>query len=253
MEVKHEHYMDMNRLSDWSVEQINELLDTCLLLKEMEEKGVRLPLLKDVSLAMMFDQQSTRTRVSFETAMTQFGGHAMFLGGSSLHSGSGQEDIAETAAIISSMADAIMIRSKSQRVIDEVVANSTVPVISGMSCNDFRADGFGSQEQHHPTQVIADLITMIERKPQGKKLSDCTFMWLGDGADGFDCVFMDHLSLFPRLGIRVICAGPKKFWPSESLLEQCREQAAENGNGEIICTEDPSSTPRRRTSSTPAS
>lgn len=69
--MKHEHYMDMNRLSDWSVEQINELLDTCLLLKEMEEKGVRLPLLKDVVLAMMFDQQSTRTRVSFETAMTQ--------------------------------------------------------------------------------------------------------------------------------------------------------------------------------------
>lgn len=72
--MKHEHYMDMNRLSDWSVEQINELLDTCLLLKEMEEKGVRLPLLKDVVLAMMFDQQSTRTRVSFETAMTQLGG-----------------------------------------------------------------------------------------------------------------------------------------------------------------------------------
>ena len=92
----------------------------------------------------------------------------MFLDGSALHAGSGQEDIAETAAIISSMADAIMIRSKSQRVIDEVVANSTVPVISGMSCNDFRADGFGSQEQHHPTQVIADLITMIERKPKGK-------------------------------------------------------------------------------------
>ncbi len=82
--MKHEHYMDMNRLSDWSVDQINELLDVCLLLKEMEEKGVRLPLLKDVSLAMMFDQQSTRTRVSFETAMTQFGGHAMFLDGSSL-------------------------------------------------------------------------------------------------------------------------------------------------------------------------
>ena len=56
--MKHEHYMDMNRLSDWSVEQINELLDTCLLLKEMEEKGVRLPLLKDVVLAMMFDQQA---------------------------------------------------------------------------------------------------------------------------------------------------------------------------------------------------
>ena len=53
--MKHEHYMDMNRLSDWSVDQINELLDTCLLLKEMEEKGVRLPLLKDVSLAMMFE------------------------------------------------------------------------------------------------------------------------------------------------------------------------------------------------------
>ena len=153
--MKHEHYMDMNRLSDWSVEQINELLDTCLLLKEMEEKGVRLPLLKDVVLAMMFDQQSTRTRVSFETAMTQLGGHAMFLDGSSLHAGSGQEDIAETAAIISSMADAIMIRSLSQRVIDEVVANSTVPVISGMSCALFQEDGFGSQEQHHPTQVIA--------------------------------------------------------------------------------------------------
>ena len=168
--MKHEHYMDMNRLSDWSVDQINELLDTCLLLKEMEEKGVRLPLLKDVSLAMMFDQQSTRTRVSFETAMTQLGGHAMFLDGSSLHAGSGQEDIAETAAIISSMADAIMIRSLSQRVIDEVVANSTVPVISGMSCALFRDDGFGSQEQHHPTQVIADLITMIERKPKNKKL-----------------------------------------------------------------------------------
>ena len=142
--MKHEHYMDMNRLSDWSVEQINELLDTCLLLKEMEEKGVRLPLLKDVVLAMMFDQQSTRTRVSFETAMTQLGGHAMFLDGSSLHAGSGQEDIAETAAIISSMADAIMIRSLSQRVIDEVVANSTVPVISGMSCALFQEDGFGS-------------------------------------------------------------------------------------------------------------
>ena len=108
-----------------------------------------------------------------------------------------------------------------------------------MSCALFQEDGFGSQEQHHPTQVIADLITMIERKPAGKKLSDLTFMWLGDGADGFDCVFMDHLSLFPRLGIRVICAAPKKFWPSDELLAKCRAQAAEDGNGEIICTEDP--------------
>ena len=137
------------------------------------------------------------------------------------------------------LADAVMIRSLSQQVIDEFVAASTVPVISGMSCAEFRSDGFGSQEQHHPTQVIADLITMIERKPKGKQLSDLTFMWLGDGADGFDCVFMDHLSLFPRLGIRVICAAPKKYWPSDEMLAKCRAQAAEDGNGEIICTDDP--------------
>ena len=149
-----------------------------------------------------------------QTAMEQLGGHAMFLDGKSLHAGTGQETIHETAAIISSMADAVMIRSLSQQVIDEFVAASTVPVISGMSCAEFRSDGFGSQEQHHPTQVIADLITMIERKPKGKQLSDLTFMWLGDGADGFDCVFMDHLSLFPRLGIRVICAAPKKYGKS---------------------------------------
>ena len=230
--MKHEHYMDMNRLSDWSVDQINELLDVCLLLKEMEEKGVRLPLLKDVSLAMMFDQQSTRTRVSFETAMTQFGGHAMFLDGSSLHAGSGQEDIAETAAIISSMADAIMSRSLSQRVID---------------------DGFGSKEQHHPTQVIADLITMIERKPKGKNLSDCTFMWLGDGADGFDCVFMDHLSLFPRLGIRVICAAPRSSGPPTSCWQSAALRLPRTATARSSAPRIPMSTLPKPISSTPAS
>jgi ornithine carbamoyltransferase len=116
-------------------------------------------------LAMIFEKSSTRTRVSFDMAMRQLGGSALVMEAGSMQLGRG-ETIADTARVLSRMADAIMLRTDDHAKIEELAAHSSVPVINGLT------------DQSHPCQIMADLLTVIER---GKALPGLEIAWLGDG------------------------------------------------------------------------
>ena len=161
---------NLNSTADLSAREIKDLLHLMRLLKDAEKRGVRLPLLKDKVLAMIFEINSTRTRVSFETAMTQLGGHAEFLSMKNLQIGEGHESMRDTAEVISRMSDAVIIRCVDGAVMDEFIKYSYVPVFNGMTM-----DG-------HPTQVLADVLTMMEHLP-GTPLDQMTVMYMGDNKD----------------------------------------------------------------------
>ena len=116
-------------------------------------------------LAMIFEKNSTRTRVSFDMAMRQLGGSALIMESGSMQLGRG-ETIADTARVLSRMADAIMLRTDDHAKIEELAAHATVPVINGLT------------DQSHPCQIMADLLTLLEH---GKALPGLELAWLGDG------------------------------------------------------------------------
>lgn len=217
---------------NWSKEEIMDMMDITMLLKEAREKGVRLPLLKDQNLAMMFAMESTRTRVSFEAAMTELGGHAMFLNTKTTHAGQ-METWKETGAVISSMVDAIAIRINDSSIVHTIAENSSVPVINMMD------------SARHPSQVIADLLTIMERKPKDKELKDVVFMYIGDTtsneASPYSCcvTLKAHEELFSKLGMTMILCSPKEWQiQDDEWKAHIEAQFAESG-GKLIVTDDP--------------
>lgn len=211
-------------------EELVGMLEVIGLLKEATEKGLSLPLLEGMGIAMLFDQHSTRTRVSFEAAMNQLGGYALYLPTQTLHMGSGMETVKDTAHVVSSMVDGIVIRADRQTVIEEMARWSNVPLISGMS-----ADGL------HPVQAISDLFTIMEHLPHGKQLEDVVFMLIGDTSDQneiMDCVFRSLMRLLPRFGITVVACSPEGYTPSDEYAQWVNETMAEAG-GKLIVTHDP--------------
>ncbi|HVT37105.1 MAG TPA: ornithine carbamoyltransferase [Nevskiaceae bacterium] len=141
------------------------------------------------TLAMLFTKNSTRTRVSFESGMAKFGGHALFLSAGATQIGR-DEPIADTARVLSRMCDAIMIRNDSQADQQALAANSRVPVINGLS------------DEHHPCQLLADMQTWIEHRgdPAGK-----TVAWIGDGNNVCHSL-IEAAGLF-GFSLRIACPG----------------------------------------------
>lgn len=215
---------------DFTKEEYLKILETIKILKEGEKKGIRIPLLKDMSLGMMFDQESTRTRVSFEVAMTQLGGHALYLSTKTLHCGSDMESIKDTALVLSSMCDAIEIRSKYQDTIIELAKYSTVPVINGMASKCM-----------HPTQALCDIFTMMEHKPENKKLEDIVMMFIGDNSVGENymagvCRTLSRLT--GKLGMTFISCAPEEAAMLPVDVEYCKKEMAKSG-GKFIQTTNP--------------
>ena len=164
MHDKH-HDKHLVTLLDLSSEQLRAIVQRAQELKDEVRSGTRRDMFRHKTLAMIFDKSSTRTRVSFETAMSHGGGHAIFMSSASMQLGRG-EPVEDTARVISSMVDAIVIRTIDHSVVETFAAFSKVPVINGLT------DSF------HPCQLLADMQTYHEQR--GDIRGRCA-AWIGDG------------------------------------------------------------------------
>lgn len=220
-------------LKDYSRREILNILQTSIEIKNRFLNGERIiPNFKDKTLAMIFEKSSTRTRLSFEVGAYQLGGKAIFLSNKEIQLGRG-ESIKDTARVISSMVDMIMIRTFEHERLEEFAQFSSVGVINGLS-NEF-----------HPTQLIADFLTMIEngimtpdspRAPYSniKSQKNPIVCYIGDGNN------MAHswLIMGSKLGFEIRIATPKGFEPQENIIDLAKKFAKESG-AKIIITNEP--------------
>ena len=191
------HFIDFD---NFSFVELKEIIDRAITLKKEHNNGVINNSLKNKTLAMIFDKSSTRTRVSFEAGMTQLGGHALFLSNKDIQLGRG-ESIIDSAIVISSMVDAVMLRISSHEDIITFSKYSNKPVINALS------------DLSHPCQILADLMTFQEYRGsiKGKKVA-----WLGDGNN----VCQTYMQAAEIFGFELKIACPKNYEPNQSFVER---------------------------------
>ena len=187
-------------LDDLPLNTLQDLINRAIELKALSKQGAIYEPLKNKSLAMIFSKSSTRTRVSFEVGMRQLGGGALVLNPNDTQIGRG-EPIEDTAKVISSMADGIMIRTDSHAKVETLAANSSVPVINGLT------------DDYHPCQLLADLQTLQELRGH---IKGATIAWIGDGNNVCNS-FMNAARIFD---FKLNIATPKGFEPRADLIEQ---------------------------------
>ncbi|OHD90635.1 MAG: ornithine carbamoyltransferase [Sulfuricurvum sp. RIFOXYD2_FULL_44_160] len=204
-------------LKDYTKEEILEILEIGLEIKKEVKAKVLKPRLAGQTLAMIFEKSSTRTRVSFEVGMYQLGGHALFLSNRDIHLGRG-EPVKDTARVISSMCDMVMIRTYEQSMLEEFALHSKVPVINGLS------------DSYHPVQLLADFMTMMEC---GKDKNPIV-AYVGDGNN------MTHswLMLSAKLGFELRIATPKGYECDPAIIADALA-FAEHSGAKITITNDP--------------
>jgi ornithine carbamoyltransferase len=200
---------DLLTCQDLSQRDIWLIFETAKDLKNSYYRGERLELLKGKNLAMIFEEPSTRTRVSFEVAMSQLGGHALYLRPGEIHLGV-RETIGDTAKALSRYVDAIVARLFKHETLVELAEHATVPVINGLT------------DWLHPVQALSDVYTMWENFGDLKKIKIAFF---GDATN----VANSLLILTSRLGLKFTFCGPKKYWPKERTLKLVEENVKENG------------------------
>lgn len=188
-------------LMDLSPHEIRNLLQRATRLKALRQAGAEPQSLCGKSLAMIFTKASTRTRVSFEAGITQLGGSALFLSGHDTQLGRG-EPIEDTARVISSMVDAVMIRTYAHSDVERFAAHSKVPVINGLT-DDF-----------HPCQILADLQTFFELRGDITGHKVC---WLGDGNN----VCHSWMNAARQLDFELVVSCPEGYEPDSTLLKAC--------------------------------
>jgi ornithine carbamoyltransferase len=185
-------------------DNINEIIDLGIKLKEKGKKGENIENLKGKTLGMIFEKSSTRTRASFESGMTKLGGHAIFLSNADIQLGRG-ETIQDTAIVLSRYVDIIMYRSKSHKDMKELADNATVPVINGLD------------NKEHPCQVITDLMTIKEKKGDFKGL---TFVYIGDGSNNMAHSYLIGCAI---VGMNIKIVAPKKYWPDKYFIKEAEK------------------------------
>ena len=204
---------DLLKLLDLSKADIVKILDTADQMKYNQKHSLTHQYLAGKTLAMIFEKNSTRTRVSFETGMFQLGGHALFLSGKESQIGRG-EPIEDTARVLSRYCDGIMIRTFSQEEVEKLAQYASIPVINGLT--DFC----------HPCQVLADLMTIREHKGKLEGLKLC---YVGDGNNMANSLIVGGL----KCGMKVSIACPADYQPDPQVLAFAQEYP-----GMFQCTPD---------------
>ena len=196
-------------------DEVHEILNLASELKDKQKKGIAHELLRNKSLGMIFEKSSTRTRVSFEVGMTQLGGHALYLSPKDLQMGRG-ETVPDTAKVLGRFVDCIMYRAFDHKMMLELAKNSTVPVINGLD------------DLEHPCQIIADLLTIKEKKKDFKELK---LAYVGDGNNVCNSLLLG--SAIVGMDMDVGC--PKGYEPNKEILEKAKNIA----KSEIEISENP--------------
>ena len=187
------------KLLDLTPEEIGSILDLADQLKYEKKHGIPHPRLQGKTLGMIFEKSSTRTRVSFETGMFQLGGHAIFLASHDSQIGRG-EAVQDTARVLSRYLAGIMIRTFDQKEVEDLASYGTIPVINGLT--DFC----------HPCQILADLMTIRERKGTLDGLKMC---FIGDGNNMMNSLIVGCLKM--KMAVSVAC--PEGYRPPQEILE----------------------------------
>jgi len=191
------------------------------MIKKADKQGATPRLLEGASLAMLFEEPSTRTRISFEVGMAELGGHALYLKPGEIHLGV-RESLGDTAQVISRYVDVIMARTLKHETMEGLAKYATVPLINGLT------------DYNHPTQVVCDVLTMIEHAPAGKKLEDFNVTFVGDATN----VLSSLMLICTRLGMNFTHAAPKKYQAPKQWMDWAAENCEVSG-GTVRVTEDP--------------
>jgi ornithine carbamoyltransferase len=199
--MKKRHFLT---LRDLSSEELNTLIRRAIELKAMQQRGEIYEPLKNRVLGMVFEKSSTRTRVSFEAGMAQFGGHAIFLSPRDTQLGRG-EPVEDTARVLSRMVDVIMIRTFEHEKLETFAAHSLVPVINALT------------DMYHPCQLLADVQTYVEHRGE---IAGKTVAWIGDGNN----MCHSYINAAIQFGFTLNIACPQGYEPDAALLEFAGER-----------------------------
>ena len=210
---------DFLALADYTTDEILYLLEVAKELKELQKQGKPHHYLSGKVLGMIFEKSSTRTRVSFEVGMLQLGGHAIFLSSKDIQLGRG-ESISDTAKVLSRYVDCLMIRTFSHESVEELAHHATVPVINGLT------------DLHHPTQVLADLLTILEHKG---KLAGLKLCYIGDGNNNMAHSLMEGAA---KVGMDISIASPPGYLPNGKITETTIKVSKQTGST-ITLSNDP--------------
>lgn len=215
MNLKGRHFLT---LKDFTKDEIQYLLDLAAELKEKKKQGITGNSLKGKNIALIFEKPSTRTRCAFTVGAADEGGFPVYLSQHDIQLGH-KESVKDTARVLGRMFDGIEFRGFKHEHVELLAKYSGVPVWNGLT------------DDYHPTQILADFLTMRE---QFGHLEGLNFVYLGDGRNNMANSLMIGCA---KMGVNFAIVAPKVLWPAEELVELCKEYAKESGSTVTVTEE----------------